>query len=230
MRFMPSNAWNVVLYLLAEGRWWWSSSLLRWCWESEGILAGELRVSQPLPERLLSEPWKHSSPPLQQWSENIGRRSVSSDVSFLGLNTWKGNWIQSSIPLITLALASRLASASAAMARCSWWGNFTSLISTRSTLIPHGWVASSRASCRVTSNIKHSSHSYSLINNKSNTLYSTVRKPVASTCSSILLVAKKKSVLWMAGGNEGALKVSVIRLFLPFLKGMLIYKCKWKFL
>uniref|UniRef100_A0A3Q3BHS5 Uncharacterized protein n=4 Tax=Haplochromini TaxID=319058 RepID=A0A3Q3BHS5_HAPBU len=80
----------------------------------------------------------------------------------------------SSIPLITLALASRLASASAAMARC---------------------MASSRASCRVTSNIKHSSHSYSLINNKSNTLYSTVRKPVASTCSSILLVAKKKSVL-----------------------------------
>uniref|UniRef100_A0A669EYG7 Uncharacterized protein n=1 Tax=Oreochromis niloticus TaxID=8128 RepID=A0A669EYG7_ORENI len=60
----------------------------------------------------------------------------------------------SSIPLITLALASRLASASAAMARC---------------------MASSRASCRVTSNIKHSSHSYSLINNKSNTLYSTVR-------------------------------------------------------
>uniref|UniRef100_A0A3Q4G1E7 Uncharacterized protein n=1 Tax=Neolamprologus brichardi TaxID=32507 RepID=A0A3Q4G1E7_NEOBR len=77
----------------------------------------------------------------------------------------------SSIPLITLALASRLASASAAMARC---------------------MASSRASCRVTSNIKHSSHSYSLINNKSNT---TVRKPVASPCLSILLVAKKKCSL-----------------------------------
>lgn len=143
---------------------------------------------------------------------NIGRRTVSSDVSFLGLNTWKGNWIQSSIPLITLALASRLASASAAMARCSCWGNFTSLISTRSTLIPHGWVASSRASCRVTSNIKHSSHSYSLINNKSNTLYSTVRVVRVS------FLWPKKSVLWMAGGNEGALKVSVIMLFLPFTK------------
>ncbi len=47
----------------------------------------------------------------------------------------------------TFALASRLASASAAMALCSCWGNFTSLISTRSTLIPHGSVASSRASC-----------------------------------------------------------------------------------
>lgn len=48
--------------------------------------------------------------------------------------------------LFTFALASRLASASAAMALCSWWGNFTSLISTRSTLIPHRSVASSRDS------------------------------------------------------------------------------------
>lgn len=150
---------------------------------------------------------------------NIGRRSVSSDVSFLGLNTWKGNWIQSSIPLITLALASRLASASAAMARCSWWGNFTSLISTRSTLIPHGWVASSRASCRVTSNIKHSSHSYSLINNKSNTLYSTVRKPVASTCSSILLVAKKKKCSLNGGWEWRSSKSICNKAFLTFFKG-----------
>lgn len=56
--------------------------------------------------------------------------------------------IKSSTALFTFALASRLASASAAMALCSCWGNFTSLISTRSTLIPHGSVASSRDSCR----------------------------------------------------------------------------------
>lgn len=50
--------------------------------------------------------------------------------------------------ILTFALASRLASASAAIARCSCWGNFTSLISTRSTLIPHGSVASSRDACK----------------------------------------------------------------------------------
>uniref|UniRef100_A0A3B3U8I9 Uncharacterized protein n=1 Tax=Poecilia latipinna TaxID=48699 RepID=A0A3B3U8I9_9TELE len=43
---------------------------------------------------------------------------------------------------LTLALASRLASASAAMALCSCRGSFTSLISTRSTLIPQSCVAS----------------------------------------------------------------------------------------
>uniref|UniRef100_A0A3P8UNN9 Uncharacterized protein n=1 Tax=Cynoglossus semilaevis TaxID=244447 RepID=A0A3P8UNN9_CYNSE len=43
---------------------------------------------------------------------------------------------------LTLALASRLASASAAMALCSWRGSFTSLISTRSTLMPQSSVAS----------------------------------------------------------------------------------------
>uniref|UniRef100_A0A3B4FMW7 Uncharacterized protein n=1 Tax=Pundamilia nyererei TaxID=303518 RepID=A0A3B4FMW7_9CICH len=41
---------------------------------------------------------------------------------------------------ITLALASRLASASAAMALWSWRGSFTSLISTLSTLIPQSSV------------------------------------------------------------------------------------------
>uniref|UniRef100_A0A8C5BD35 Uncharacterized protein n=1 Tax=Gadus morhua TaxID=8049 RepID=A0A8C5BD35_GADMO len=51
----------------------------------------------------------------------------------------------------TLALASRLASASAAMARCSWWGSLTSLISTRSTLMPHWCAASSRDPCRARS-------------------------------------------------------------------------------
>uniref|UniRef100_A0A3Q2YBP6 Uncharacterized protein n=1 Tax=Hippocampus comes TaxID=109280 RepID=A0A3Q2YBP6_HIPCM len=45
-----------------------------------------------------------------------------------------------------LARASRLASASAAMALCSCCGNLTSLISTRSTLMPHASVASSKDS------------------------------------------------------------------------------------
>uniref|UniRef100_A0A3Q1G0Y1 Uncharacterized protein n=1 Tax=Acanthochromis polyacanthus TaxID=80966 RepID=A0A3Q1G0Y1_9TELE len=44
--------------------------------------------------------------------------------------------------VLTLALASRAASASAAMALCSC-GSFTSLISTRSTLMPQWSVASS---------------------------------------------------------------------------------------
>uniref|UniRef100_A0A3Q3GZX5 Uncharacterized protein n=1 Tax=Labrus bergylta TaxID=56723 RepID=A0A3Q3GZX5_9LABR len=44
---------------------------------------------------------------------------------------------ESSVATFTLALASLLASASAAMALCSCWGNFTSFISTRSTFMPH---------------------------------------------------------------------------------------------
>lgn len=44
----------------------------------------------------------------------------------------------------TFALASRAASASAAMALCIWCGSLTSLISTRSTLMPQWSVASSR--------------------------------------------------------------------------------------
>ena len=47
---------------------------------------------------------------------------------------------------ITLALASRAASASAAMALISWAGTLTSFTSTRSTLTPQGSVASSRVS------------------------------------------------------------------------------------
>uniref|UniRef100_A0A670KHY5 Uncharacterized protein n=1 Tax=Podarcis muralis TaxID=64176 RepID=A0A670KHY5_PODMU len=43
----------------------------------------------------------------------------------------------------TFALASRVASASAAMALWSWMGSFTSLISTRSTFMPQSSVASS---------------------------------------------------------------------------------------
>ena len=44
----------------------------------------------------------------------------------------------------TLALASRDASASVAIARCICTGNLTSLTSTRSTLTPHGSVPSSK--------------------------------------------------------------------------------------
>lgn len=49
--------------------------------------------------------------------------------------------------MLTFALASRAASASAAIALCSCCGSLTSLISTRSTLIPHESVASSRVAC-----------------------------------------------------------------------------------
>merc|ERR1719317_1811622 len=48
---------------------------------------------------------------------------------------------------ITLALASRVASASAAMERCICWGRRTSLISILSTCTPQGSVAASRALC-----------------------------------------------------------------------------------
>uniref|UniRef100_A0A8C2PND7 Uncharacterized protein n=1 Tax=Capra hircus TaxID=9925 RepID=A0A8C2PND7_CAPHI len=48
---------------------------------------------------------------------------------------------------VTLARASRDASASAAMALCSCTGSFTSLISTRSTLIPQSSVASPWEPC-----------------------------------------------------------------------------------
>jgi hypothetical protein len=44
----------------------------------------------------------------------------------------------------TRARASRVASASAAIERCNWTGKRTSLISTRSTLMPQLSVASSR--------------------------------------------------------------------------------------
>lgn len=93
-------------------------------------------VTQRWPERLPSEPWTPSSPPLQQWSETDTQSEVYR-CSLVGLPA----------PVFfTFALASRLASASAAIARCSCWGNFTSLISTRSTLMPHASVASSKDS------------------------------------------------------------------------------------
>uniref|UniRef100_A0A5F8G2K1 Uncharacterized protein n=1 Tax=Monodelphis domestica TaxID=13616 RepID=A0A5F8G2K1_MONDO len=49
---------------------------------------------------------------------------------------------------MTLVQAFREASASAAIALCSCTGNFTPLISTRSTFIPQSSVASSRVACQ----------------------------------------------------------------------------------
>uniref|UniRef100_A0A8C5IMM4 Uncharacterized protein n=1 Tax=Junco hyemalis TaxID=40217 RepID=A0A8C5IMM4_JUNHY len=72
---------------------------------------------------------------------------ITMDASFSALDAF----ISPSAPqadVITLALASRAASASAAMALCSWTGNFTSLISTRSTLMPQLSVASSSVAYR----------------------------------------------------------------------------------
>uniref|UniRef100_A0A8C3MM71 Uncharacterized protein n=1 Tax=Geospiza parvula TaxID=87175 RepID=A0A8C3MM71_GEOPR len=66
---------------------------------------------------------------------------ITMDASFSALDAFIS---PSAADVITLALASRAASASAAMALCSWTGNFTSLISTRSTLMPQSSVASSR--------------------------------------------------------------------------------------
>uniref|UniRef100_A0A8C8AAL4 Uncharacterized protein n=1 Tax=Otus sunia TaxID=257818 RepID=A0A8C8AAL4_9STRI len=67
---------------------------------------------------------------------------ITMDASFRALEAFIS---PSAVDVITLALASRAASASAAIARCSWTGNFTSLISTRSTLMPQSSVASSRS-------------------------------------------------------------------------------------
>jgi hypothetical protein len=53
---------------------------------------------------------------------------------------------------LTLALASRVASASAAIARCISRGNRTSLTSTRSTLTPQCSVASSNTSFKLKNN------------------------------------------------------------------------------
>uniref|UniRef100_A0A8C0EBK5 Uncharacterized protein n=2 Tax=Strigidae TaxID=30459 RepID=A0A8C0EBK5_BUBBB len=66
---------------------------------------------------------------------------ITMDASFRALEAF----ISPSAAITWGTLASRAASASAAIARCSWTGNFTSLISTRSTLMPQSSVASSRS-------------------------------------------------------------------------------------
>uniref|UniRef100_A0A7M4EUW9 Uncharacterized protein n=1 Tax=Crocodylus porosus TaxID=8502 RepID=A0A7M4EUW9_CROPO len=71
-------------------------------------------------------------------------RALEAFISPSAAITWGGDKME----IITLALASRAASASAAIALCSWTGSFTSLISTRSTLIPQSSVASSSVACQ----------------------------------------------------------------------------------
>uniref|UniRef100_A0A8C9GDZ1 Uncharacterized protein n=1 Tax=Pavo cristatus TaxID=9049 RepID=A0A8C9GDZ1_PAVCR len=64
---------------------------------------------------------------------------ITIDASFRALEAF----ISPSAAITWRTLASRAASASAAIALCSCTGNFTSLISTRSTLMPQLSVASS---------------------------------------------------------------------------------------
>lgn len=137
LTFFTFLTWNSAACLWGGGRWWWSSSRLRWSWGSAGIAAEGLTVTQQWPGRPLSEPWMLSFHPLRQWS-GTDTHTIRGWQLFPSGGT----------PVFTFALASRLASASAAIARCSCWGNFTSLISTRSTLMPHASVASSKDSCK----------------------------------------------------------------------------------
>uniref|UniRef100_A0A6I8P964 Uncharacterized protein n=1 Tax=Ornithorhynchus anatinus TaxID=9258 RepID=A0A6I8P964_ORNAN len=62
------------------------------------------------------------------------------EASFRALEAFISPSAAMTFGIITLALASRAASASAAIALWSCTGNFTSLISTRSTLIPQSSV------------------------------------------------------------------------------------------
>ena len=145
---LPLNVWwTPASSPAAAGKWWWSSSRRRWCWGSEGNAAAGLTETLRSPGRPPSAPAMRSSlPPLQSPREE----------KFNGHKGWRVGtlWgLRGSPHLITiterqqhftLALASREASASAAMALWSWRGSLTSLISTRSTLIPQSSVASSR--------------------------------------------------------------------------------------
>lgn len=77
------------------------------------------------------------------------RHTIRGSLLFPQEDSWFLCWM-----VFTFALASRLASASAAIARCICWGNFTSLISTRSTLMPHESVATSKASCKSSKSLQ----------------------------------------------------------------------------
>uniref|UniRef100_A0A8C2INE2 Uncharacterized protein n=2 Tax=Cyprinus carpio TaxID=7962 RepID=A0A8C2INE2_CYPCA len=66
---------------------------------------------------------------------------ITRDASFRALDAFISpsaaiTYINTNL-ILTFALASRAASASVAIALCSCCGSLTSLISTRSTLIPH---------------------------------------------------------------------------------------------
>uniref|UniRef100_A0A8C6A1P1 Uncharacterized protein n=1 Tax=Marmota marmota marmota TaxID=9994 RepID=A0A8C6A1P1_MARMA len=73
---------------------------------------------------------------------------ITIDASFRALDAFISPSAKNSPENITLARASRDASASAAIALWSCTGSFTSLISTRSTFIPQSSVASSRVHCQ----------------------------------------------------------------------------------
>lgn len=130
-----------VLCLLAAGKWWWSSSQQRWCWGFEGNAAAGPTETRRSPERPPSVPATLSSPPLPR-SPWIGKeQEVDTGTAGIVRDAFTAPGLRDRL---TLALASRLASASAAMALWSWVGSLTSLISTRSTLMPQSSVASSR--------------------------------------------------------------------------------------
>uniref|UniRef100_A0A673HEW9 Uncharacterized protein n=1 Tax=Sinocyclocheilus rhinocerous TaxID=307959 RepID=A0A673HEW9_9TELE len=78
---------------------------------------------------------------------------ITIDASFRALDAFISPSAAMTL-ILTFALASRAASASAAIALCSCCGSLTSLISTRSTLIPHESVASSRVICSREENYK----------------------------------------------------------------------------
>lgn len=132
---------NLAICRVATGKWWWSSSQQRWCWGSEGNAVAVLTGTRRSPERppsvlvmlsshpLLRSPWIRKEQEVEVGTADVARDAFTA----IGL---RGR--------LTLALASRLASASAAMALWSWVGSLTSLISTRSTLMPQSSVASSR--------------------------------------------------------------------------------------
>lgn len=63
------SAWSTAACQWAAGRWWWSSSPLRWSWGSAGSAAGAPRATLRSPARPPSELWRPSSLPQRQWSE-----------------------------------------------------------------------------------------------------------------------------------------------------------------
>lgn len=143
-------AWSEISYPWAGGRWWWSSSPLRWWWESAGSAAArptETRRSRGTPPSgrgMHSSHPRRKSPTREIKEEILGWHTITRAYKYTPeINMY----CVTRHSVLTLALASRVASASAAMALCSWCGSFTSLMSTRSTLMPQLSVASSRLNC-----------------------------------------------------------------------------------
>ena len=93
---------------------------------------------------------------------------------------------------VTLAPASRVASASAAIARCSWTGSRTSFISTLSTFPPPGFVISSRVLCICREICSRSLH------NNPKTIYPILAIPKRhlNISASVLVPRMLRSVVW----------------------------------